>query len=133
MSPVDRATAIQDDIPAKELCRLVWLEDNGGANALDRISRAAARPTGTDWQQRHAGIGFLTLAQACEHMAKAALPCTLPQCPFQRVRLGCRPGRLEHFCRRVHRLLPAENLVPATWPPSMSWLRLGRSFAAGAR
>jgi putative transposase len=39
-------------------------------------------------RRRHSGVGFLTPAEACEHMAKAAWPPTLPGCPLQRVRLA---------------------------------------------
>jgi putative transposase len=38
-------------------------------------------------RRRHSGVGFLTPAEADEHMAKAAWPPTLPGCPLQRVRL----------------------------------------------
>jgi hypothetical protein len=54
-------------------------------------------------RHRHFGFGFLTPAQVYEHMARAASPCTLPRCPFQRVRLSCWPGQPEHFRRRAHR------------------------------
>jgi transposase len=54
-------------------------------------------------RRRHSGVGFLTPAEADEHMAKAAWPPTLPGCPLQRVRLNLLDGTVMGCCMPKHR------------------------------